>query len=273
MTLSVRELYCGVRAGDAPFTEVHAGFSMSYVEHGSFGYRVRGRRYEMVPGSILIGAAGDEYVCTHEHAFGDVCLSVELDAALADSLGPLSGVWRRGAVPPLGELVVLGELLRAAAHGDSDVAPGEAALLLAARVAALGGAVAGPRRTPQPRDRRRAVQAAHFIDAHFGDALDLERVATEVGLGAYHFLRVFSAVVGVTPHQYLVRTRLRHAAALLATDTRPVTDVALDVGFTDLSNFVRSFRRAAGASPRAFRQAARGDRGPQRGVPRRAGIP
>ena len=71
---------------------------------------------------------------------------------------------------------------------------------------------------------------------------------------------VFAGVLGVTPHQYLVRARLRHAARLLADDTRSITDVALDVGFRDLSNFVRTFHRAAGVSPSGFRRAARGDR-------------
>ena len=69
-------------------------------------------------------------------------------------------------------------------------------------------------------------------------------------------------MLGVTPHQYLLRVRLRHAARLLAEETRPVTEVALDVGFADLSNFVRSFRRAAGVSPSRFRAAARGERTP-----------
>jgi AraC-like DNA-binding protein len=67
-------------------------------------------------------------------------------------------------------------------------------------------------------------------------------------------------VLGVTPHQYLVRSRLRRAARLLTDDARPITEVALEVGFGDLSNFVRTFHRAAGVSPRRFRQAARGDR-------------
>jgi len=67
-------------------------------------------------------------------------------------------------------------------------------------------------------------------------------------------------VIGVTPHQYLMRARLRRAARLLAADSRPITDVAFDSGFSDLSNFVRSFRRAAGLSPRRFRQAAHGER-------------
>ena len=64
----------------------------------------------------------------------------------------------------------------------------------------------------------------------------------------------------MTPQQYLVRSRLRHAARLLADEDIPVTDVAYDVGFADLSNFVRTFHRAAGVSPRKFREASRGMR-------------
>jgi AraC-like DNA-binding protein len=54
---------------------------------------------------------------------------------------------------------------------------------------------------------------------------------------------------------------VRKAAALLVEDpARAITDVALDVGFADLSNFVRSFRRATGLAPRAWREAPRHER-------------
>ena len=82
----------------------------------------------------------------------------------------------------------------------------------------------------------------------------------QAGVSPFHFLRLFSSVLGVTPHQYLVRSRLRHAARLLAETGPSITDIAYDVGFGDLSNFVRSFHRAAGVSPRRFRQASRGMR-------------
>ena len=88
----------------------------------------------------------------------------------------------------------------------------------------------------------------------------LETLAERSGYSRFHFLRMFSRVLGVTPHQYLVRSRLRHAARLLAEDNRDVTDIAYDVGFGDLSNFVRTFHRAAGLSPLKFRQASRGMR-------------
>jgi AraC family transcriptional regulator len=72
-------------------------------------------------------------------------------------------------------------------------------------------------------------------------------------------LRTFAGAPGVTPHQYLVRTRLRRAARALVDGGRG-GDVAFDVGFGDLSNFVRTFRRAAGVPPGRFAGLARGDR-------------
>ena len=118
--------------------------------------------------------------------------------------------------------------------------------------------------TPQPsrapaRDRRRAVAATEWLDGHLHESVDLRAVAAEAGMSAFHFLRVFSSVVGITPHQYLLRARLRRAARLLAGSDQPVTDIAYDVGFGDLSNFVRTFHRAAGVSPRRFRQKAHAD--------------
>ena len=104
------------------------------------------------------------------------------------------------------------------------------------------------------------MKAALWLDAHAHTAVDLAQTSQRSGLSAYHFLRVFTRVLGVTPHQYLVRARLRRAARLLASDTQSVTAIAYDVGFADLSNFVRSFHRAAGVSPRGFRCLARGER-------------
>ena len=101
---------------------------------------------------------------------------------------------------------------------------------------------------------------ALWLEAHSDEAIDLDRTAAASGVSAFHFLRMFSAALGVTPHQYLVRCRLRRAAHMLAHDASSVTDVALTVGFNDVSNFVRTFHRAAGVSPGGFRRAARGDR-------------
>src|SRR2546430_3456712 len=259
-SISVVDYRCTVGPADQPFVELHGGFSVNYVRKGSFGYRDRGESFELVAGSILVGHPGDEYTCAHDHVYGDECLSFGLAQALVETIGDATEIWRAGCVPPLPELMVLGELAQAAAEGTGDVGLDEVGMLLAARFVEV---VSGrKRKAPETRarDRRRAVEAALWLDAHSHEPIDLECAAREVGLSSFHFLRLFARVLGVTPHQYLVRSRLRHAARLLADDDRSITDVAFDVGFGDLSNFVRTFHRAAGVSPRVFRQASKGDR-------------
>ncbi len=251
---------CVMGPQDAPYFERHAGYSLSYVRKGSFGCLCRGRAFELVAGSVLVGYPGDEYMCTHDHAERDECLSFQLAPALVDAVGGPDALWRRVALPPLPELMVLGELAQAAASGDSDIGLDEIGIALTARFVAR--ADGRERRAPEmrARDRRRAVEAALWIDENAAEPIGLDQMAAAARLSPFHFLRLFAAVLGVTPHQYLLRARLRHAARLLAEETQPITEVALDVGFADLSNFVRSFRRAAGVSPSRFRAAARGER-------------
>ena len=259
-TVRVEDYRCEVDRGSRPYTELHHGFSISYVRQGSFGYRTRGRSHELVAGSLLVGRPGEEYVCTHDHAVGDECLSLHFAPELVEGVAGGPGRWRAGALPPLPELVVLGELAQSAAQGRSSLGLDELALCLAARLAAVTSGADVPRPRPAERERRRAVDAALWIDAHAHEEIDLDSAARESGLSAFHFLRTFAKVLGVTPHQYLLRSRLRRAARLLADEDRAVTEIAFAVGFGDLSNFVRAFHRAAGVSPRAFRRAARGDR-------------
>ena len=258
--ISVSDFRCTAGPGARPFAEQYACHSISYVRKGSFGCHCRGNFHELVAGSILVGHPGDEYICTHDHVCGDECLSFFLHPELADTIGDRPDVWRIGSVPPLPELMVLGELAQTAADGNSDIGLDEVGHLLASRFADV---VSG--RSPKPvtatmRDRRRAVETALWIDAHSHRQIDLEDAAGQAGISPFHFLRLFSSVLGVSPHQYLVRSRLRHAARRLAYDDSPITDIAYDVGFNDLSNFVRTFHRAAGASPQKFRRASRGDR-------------
>jgi AraC family transcriptional regulator len=257
--ISVIDHRCWAGPDDAPFVERHDSFSISYVRKGNFGCRARGGSFELVTGSLLIGHPGDEYICTHEHGGGDECLSFHPAAALVEMVGYRRDIWQSVYVPPLPELMVLGELAQAAVERRSEVGLDEIGMLLAARfVKVLSGQ---PRRPAEVRafDRRRAVEAAMWIDANAHDPIDLERTASEFGLSSFHFLRLFTKVLGVTPHQYLIRSRLRRAARLLADDTRSITEIALDVGFGDLSNFVRTFHRVAAVSPRSFRRAAKGD--------------
>jgi len=263
--LAIVDYRCEARLHERPVAERHAAFSLAYVRKGSFGYRIRGAEYELVPGAILLGGPGDEYHCTHDHVCGDHCLSIQLQAELVESIGGRDKFWHLGSLPPIAELAVAAEQVAQAAAVPGLPSPSidEQALLLSARFVGLAAGVKGqPCRAPA-RDRRRAVEATAWLDTHLHQPVDLQSAADAAGMSAFHFLRVFSSVVGVTPHQYLLRARLRRAARLLAGTDRAITDVAYDVGFGDLSNFVRTFHRAAGMSPRRFRRIGHADRTPR----------
>jgi AraC family transcriptional regulator len=228
--LSVMDYRCTAAPGDKPPRESFVAHSISYVRRGSFGCSSRGRHHELIPGSLLVGHAGDEFSCSHDHhAGGDECLSFQFTPEMVDSIGCGARIWRLGCIPPLPELMVLGELAGSASQGGSDVSMEEAGLMLVQRFAEVSShrPRPGPRCHPAARDRRRAVEAALWIDALAHESIGLDSMARESGLSVFYFLRVFNRVFGVTPHQYLVRSRLR---------------------------------RAAGVSPERFRRATRGER-------------
>jgi len=260
-SISVLDYRCDAGPSDRPFTESYQCHSVSFVRRGSFGLRYRDTEHELVAGAVMIGHTGDEYCCVHDHhVCGDECLSFQLAPELVPELGVPEATWRRGALPPLAALMVLGELGQAAADGRSGIGLDEAALLFVRRFATLvGGRLEQGTPGSPPHKRHRAVDAAMWIAANSREEIDLDTGAAQAGLSPFHFLRLFKRTLGVTPHQYLLRCRLREAARMLG-EGNGVTDTAYEAGFNDLSNFVRTFHRASGISPGQFQRTLRRDR-------------
>ena len=132
-SISVSDFRCSAGPDDTPFVERHRCHSISFVRKGSFGCESRGRFFELVAGSILVGYPGDEYVCSHDHVCGDECLSFFLSPELVETIGDQADIWQIGSAPPLPELMVLGELAQAAADGRSDIGLDEVGQLFASR--------------------------------------------------------------------------------------------------------------------------------------------
>jgi AraC-like DNA-binding protein len=90
--------------------------------------------------------------------------------------------------------------------------------------------------------------------------LTLDVLAEQAGLSPFHFLRIFERLTGTTPHQYVLRMRLREAATRLATEPGNILEIALDCGFHEASHFTRAFRTEFGVSPKAWRPTRTGGR-------------
>ncbi len=100
---------------------------------------------------------------------------------------------------------------------------------------------------------RRLCIARSYMHEHFSTEIDLDELSQEACLSKFHFIRLFSQAFGVTPHQYLIRLRLRHAQHLLLTSNLKLTEICQHVGLRDLSSFGRRFKRTFGLSPARYR--------------------
>jgi AraC-like DNA-binding protein len=208
--------------------------------------------------NFFLGNAGECYECSHDHAPGDRCVSFHFTPTFIDDLAAELGVHRArfGAsrVPPgRGSSGLVATIATALAVGGElsweEVAIDAAATALVASQA--------DRRTPAPlaTPRRSALErVTHVVRAIERDPAaerDLRTLAADAKLSAFQFLRAFRRLTGITPHQYLLRARLRESAASLRASDRRIVEIALEYGFNDLSNFNHAFRGEFGASPRA----------------------
>ena len=84
--------------------------------------------------------------------------------------------------------------------------------------------------------------------ADLAEDRSLTSTAREVGMSTFYFARVFRELLGESPHQYLLRARLAHAARLLRNEAS-VTEAAFSSGFGNVSHFTRTFHRRFGVAP------------------------
>lgn len=253
----VQDVICTHGPRDRPFEEQHGSVSIAAVTAGTFQYRTQQGAATLVPGALLLGNHGTCYECGHAHAIGDRCLAFHFtpaffEAVAADVPGARRTDFAGASLPPSEALMPLLAEAETARDANDSEAFAELALRLAGAALTLQ-APETPAPPPRVRDERRITDAVRRIEADPQAPLTVSALARGAGMSAYHFLRTFRRVAGMTPHQYILRTRLMRAALRLRQSRNPVTTIAYDAGFNDLSTFNRRFRRLIGVPPSAYR--------------------
>ena len=111
----------------------------------------------------------------------------------------------------------------------------------------------GGRSIVVPADVLRHLRRAHDLaDQAYASDIDLAALAAAAGLSKYHFLRMFAATYGLTPHAYISRRRIERSQDLLRCTGLTVTEVCHAVGFSSLGSFSSRFRSVVGETPRQF---------------------
>ena len=88
-----------------------------------------------------------------------------------------------------------------------------------------------------------------YIMAHLDEPIEVAALAGIAGRSEFHFTRVFTRSVGMTPHRYVVHQRLQHAVELLRDGRSSLAEIAASTGFADQSHLSRWVRRVHGVSP------------------------
>lgn len=101
---------------------------------------------------------------------------------------------------------------------------------------------------------RRVCVARDLIDSTLDESLRLQDLARVACMSPFHLHRHFRTTFGETPQEYRSRRRMERAARALRSTDAPVTEIALDAGFSSLGSFSSLFKRQFGASPREFRR-------------------
>ena len=255
--IEVGEYLCTLGPADRSFEEQHCGTCVAFVRAGGFAYRSALGSASLGAGAVLLGNAGHAYTCAHHVPGGDRCLSFIYAPEIVDEVAGAAGVRREFARPSLPASTDFAALPALAASAIAGRGPSLEELAYEVLARALAADAGRPIPQPPASEQRRAIESMRFIDERAAEPLTLRRVAAQARLSPFHFLRAFRRSAGTTPHQYLLAARVRRGAALLLETDLPVTEVAGQAGFGDLSNFIRTFRRGTGLSPRAFRKRRR----------------
>ncbi|MBM7568062.1 helix-turn-helix transcriptional regulator [Paenibacillus sacheonensis] len=98
------------------------------------------------------------------------------------------------------------------------------------------------------------ISAIHYFVAQSNDSIDIEEAVRLSGLSRTKFFRCFRIVTGLSPHQFLTRTRLQAAAHAIIHSSQSILNISMEAGFSSLSTFNKRFVNHFGLAPREYRK-------------------
>lgn len=238
-----------------PPLEVGTDYCISRLERGSFAMQIGRQRWTLAPGSLFLHFPGMEYRCLHDKSVPtDVCLSLTYAPPSDDDPESAIAFERvarmRPVPPPSNRLAYL--FLRLARSAEQELLAEETAYAVQTEIISQSESVRKPYREYQLRWYAERVDAARrHMEHHYSTEHRLAWLGRMVGMSPFHFARIFRELVGVPPHSYLLRVRLRKAAWHLDQGAS-VTEACFNSGFQHLSHFSRHFHRHFGVKPSAY---------------------
>lgn len=241
----------------------HDVFAFGIVEHGAQATEYRGTTHIAVAGDICLVNPGEVHTGYAPDDQGWSYRCCYPDPELLSDIACQGG--RKETVPPhfLSPVIRDPMVYRHFYRFFDAVEEKEEALCLQERlIAALSAALSRHGAcNVSSRDLKGGAghvsRACAYMEERWSEQPLLNDIATSAGLDPYSLIRAFRRLTGMTPHAYLMQTRISRGKTLLATGRSPA-QVALDSGFFDQSHFTKQFKRFTGTTPSIYRDAVAG---------------
>lgn len=110
-------------------------------------------------------------------------------------------------------------------------------------------------RREESSNKRQLENIMHFIDDNFANPmLDLTMVADRFGMSIYKLSRVFNESIGTGFRKYITELRIKKSKNLLSVTDKSIKEIAYEIGFRDVSYFIKVFKNICGITPNKFKQ-------------------
>jgi AraC-like DNA-binding protein/quercetin dioxygenase-like cupin family protein len=237
----------------------HEGYGIGVIEQGALGFYYRGdnvvapagRINTVNPGEVHTGHPASEQGWTYRMFYCSPAFVQQMAADIADKPAPLP-LFTSGVIED-DQLAHQVQLTHAHLMDSSTPRLEQESLLLTLfsglltrhTYASLPMARAG-------NEPNRIGRVIDYLEAHFAEDIDVGTLAAVACLSPFHFIRVFSRQIGMTPHAWLMQLRVRKAVTLLNRGVS-IAEAALQTGCSDQSHLNRLFKRYLGYTPGQLR--------------------
>lgn len=224
-------------------------FRASFVETGAFNLEVKDSHWRVAAGDVMLSHPGMGFRANFEgKGFNDTCISLIYLAAEDERFDP-ARAWirpKRHVLRASNRLRYLRWLLQRAASQRAPMLAEYAASEIFREPDATPSALFREHKFSWYAERVHA--ARERLDTEFNRDHTVSALARSIRMSAFHFIRVFTQLVGRPPPRYLIERRLAAARTMLE-NGRSVTEACYACGYNDLSHFSRSFARCFGVPP------------------------
>ena len=231
----------------------HRTLCIGIIEQGERCLICRGTRYNVTPGQVFVIPPNEAHSCgpaTESHTYRLLIVSPNVWHSILPKSENSCNSQYIFAKLVIEDKELFGQLLNFHLILEtSESAFVKQSLLFSAVGNTIEQCVDIPDRMKIGHDHHECVKHAQlFIEDHYGENFSLYELAQRVYLSPYYLIRVFSQIVGISPHIYQQQVRIRHAKTLLLQGISLV-EIAHQTGFTDQSHFSNVFKKMVGVTP------------------------